>query len=100
MAIGVRYHDYGEVGSRLRAVVDRRVDLLDRILAGESGEQTLFIDMHYDLREDAVHAHLTLELGTDRLRADASARDRAVALTSAFAALCRAARARAGVPAV
>ncbi len=97
MAIRVRYHDYGEAGSRLRAIVDRRVALLEQALAHEPGDKTLFIDMHYDLREDAVHAHLTLDLGAETLRADGSARDRTVALTSAFATLCRAVRARAGL---
>ncbi|MEI2618261.1 MAG: hypothetical protein V9F06_11680 [Thermomicrobiales bacterium] len=96
--MNVRYHDYGETGSRLRAIVDRRVDLLAQILAGEPGEKTLFVDLHYDLRDDAIHAHLILDLGAESLRADARARDRAVALTSAFATLCRAARARAGQP--
>lgn len=98
VAIGVRYHDYGEVGSRLRAVVDRRIASLDETLSGIPGTKTLYIDVHYDLREDSIHVHLTLDCGADRLRADGSAQDRAVALTSAFSALQRAARAKAGEP--
>ena len=94
MAIRIRYHDEGVVGERLRAIVQRRADLIDEILAGEPGAKELFVDLHYDVREDAIHAHLTLDVVTGSLRADASANDPAVALTSALATLCRAARDR------
>lgn len=92
MTLNVLYHDHGLIGPGVRAIIDRRVALLGERLADLSGNNILTIGIHYDLRHDRYHARVTLDLDAERLGSEAFARDRTVALTAAFAGLCRAVR--------